>query len=67
MPDMEKIAGELYELYCAEVGGKAYNGDPLPKWDDFRADPNKRKQSDAWVAVAHKSFEIAFRGHACGA
>lgn len=57
MPDIEAIAGVLYETYCAEVGGLAFNGDPLPNWKEFRADPNKTKQSDAWVAVASKAFE----------
>ena len=58
MLDMEKIAGNLYEEYCAQVGGKAFNGDPLPDWQTFRADPSKQKQSQAWVAVAHKAFEL---------
>lgn len=49
---METFAGELYEKYCEAVGGKAFNGDPLPDWKTFRADPSKTKQSDAWVAVA---------------
>ena len=57
MPDMEAIAGNLYEEYCAQVGGVAFNGDPLPKWKEFRADPAKQKQSDAWVAVANKAFD----------
>lgn len=48
----EHIAGRLYEIYCKAVGGVAFNGDPLPDWDTFRADPSKKKQSDAWVAVA---------------
>lgn len=58
MPDIERIAGNLYEEYCKQVGGKAFNGDPLPGWEAFRADPAKQKQSDAWVAVAHKAFDI---------
>lgn len=58
MPDMERIAGVLYAEYCIEVGGKAFNGDPLPDWATFRADPNKQKQSDAWVAVARKAYEV---------
>lgn len=48
----EKLAGELYTAYCTAVGGKAFNGDPLPDWATFRADPSKQKQSDAWVATA---------------
>lgn len=52
---LEAVAGTLYEVYCAAVGGKAFNGDPLPKWAEFRTDPAKRKQSDAWVLVAKVS------------
>jgi len=48
----EKTAGLLYETYCTAVGGKAFNGDPLPGWKEFRADPKKIKQSDAWVTTA---------------
>lgn len=58
MPDMEKIAGQLYETYCQAVGGKAFNNEPLPAWKEFRADPAKKKQSDAWVEVAIKAVEI---------
>jgi len=56
MLDMEAFAGILYEAYCAQVGGKAFNGDPLPSWEVFRADPTKKKQSDAWMVVANKAF-----------
>lgn len=48
----EQIAGCLYDAYCGNVGGKAFNGDPLPKWEAFRTDPAKKVQSDAWVHVA---------------
>jgi len=58
MPDIEKTAGSLYEEYCKEVGGKAFNGDPLPNWATFRADQSKQKQSDAWVAVASLAWSI---------
>ena len=44
-------AGLLYDTYCKAVGGVAFNGDPLPDWDTFRADPGKRKQVEAWLAV----------------
>lgn len=52
MKTTNQIAGELYETYCAAVGGKAFNGDALPNWDTFLEDPTKKKQSDAWIAVA---------------
>lgn len=50
--DPEELAGRLYETYCEAVGGKAFNGDALPSWDEFRADESKKTQSDAWVLVA---------------
>ena len=56
--ESETLAGHLYETYCKEVGGKAFNGDPLPKWPEFRADANKKKQSDAWVATARAAICI---------
>ena len=49
---VERLAGSLYETYCASVGGVAFNGDPLPDWNAFRGDPSKKKQSDAWVDTA---------------
>lgn len=60
---IEGIANELYTTYCAAVGGKAFNGDPLPDWPTFRRDPKKSKQSDAWIASAHKAAEIFSREH----
>lgn len=50
--DNESIAGLLYGCYCQAVGGKAFNGDDLPTWEDFAADAEKTKQADAWRAVA---------------
>ena len=46
------LAAQLYEAYCREVGGKAFNGAPLPPWEEFAADPTKDKQRLAWIAVA---------------
>jgi hypothetical protein len=51
-PTPEQKAHKLYETYCLAVGGKAFNGDPLPDWATFRSDPAKKLQSDAWVAAA---------------
>ncbi len=58
MPEIEEIAGRLYERYCAAVGGKAFNNDPLPDWKTFRADVTKKKQSDAWIDVAKAALEL---------
>lgn len=52
MSSTEIRASQLYEVYCAAVGGRAFNGDPLPHWTAFRSDPAKKKQSDAWLEVA---------------
>lgn len=60
---IEGIANELYSIYCKAVGGKAFNGDSLPDWPTFRTDPNKSKQSNAWIACAHKAAEIFGREH----
>lgn len=54
----EALAAHLYETYCVEVGGKAFNGDPLPEWEAFRADPKKKLQSDAWVKTAERAMGI---------
>lgn len=58
MQNEEYIAGELYTVYCREVGGKAFTGDPLPDWKTFRADPAKTKQSDAWVVAARRAMQL---------
>ena len=58
MPDINKIAGDLYAIYCRTVGGFAFNGDPLPDWETFSADPNKEKQADGWRAVAEAAIFI---------
>lgn len=50
---------ELYECYCVAVDGKAFNGDTLPIWSVFRADPTKTKQADAWQKVADYAAENA--------
>lgn len=55
--ELEEFTGELYAAYCEAVGGKAFNGDPLPTWAEFRADPKKKPQSDAWVRVADLAQE----------
>ena len=55
---IEDHANLLYSVYCEAVGGVAFNGDPLPSWEDFAADPNKKRQSDAWRSVAVQSREL---------
>jgi hypothetical protein len=56
---IEETAGQLYTKYCEAVGGVAFNGDPLPAWDEFSKDPAKEKQSKAWIAAATELFPQA--------
>ncbi len=56
--DNEKLADILYTEYCLAVGGKAFNGDSLPSWIEFKHDPLKIKQYNAWIAVADKAIQV---------
>ncbi len=60
IPDLHNneitLAGILYETYCEQVGGKAFNGDLLPSWTEFLNDPAKGKQAAAWITVARTSM-----------
>jgi len=38
---LSEIAGQLYDRYCVAVGGKAFNGDPLPSWLSSKTTPQK--------------------------
>ena len=58
MINREIVAKELYTHYCTAVGGVAFNGDPLPDWEEFSTDPTKKKQSDAWLATADRALEL---------
>lgn len=58
-----ELAGVLYETYCAAVGGKAFNGDPLPSWEEMSKDSSKVKQTEGWQAVARKV--AALRRNSC--
>lgn len=58
MINREVVAEELYNAYCTAVGGVAFNGDPLPDWATFSADPNKEKQSNAWLSAADRAINL---------
>ena len=57
----DAIARDLYTTYTKAVGGIAFNGDPLPGASEFFGDPTKKKQSDAWRAVAKETLPIIGR------
>lgn len=44
----EELARLMYDNYCEAVGGKAFNGDPLPSSGEFFSDTSKTKQANAW-------------------
>lgn len=56
--DKDVLAKKTYDLYCEAVGGKAYNGDPLPKSEDFFSDETKSKQADAWRKALEPTYEL---------
>lgn len=57
--DSIALAEILYDVYCHAVGGKAFNNDPLPKWQEFFNDPKKQTQVKGWLAVG-KAACVAF-------
>ena len=50
------LAGRMYEAYCASVGGKAVNGDPLPAWCKLVLDESKAGVVEAWKAAARAAY-----------
>jgi hypothetical protein len=50
--EIENLADVMYTTYSREVGGVAFNGDPLPTWEEFYNDHTKEKQSNAWLHAA---------------
>jgi len=50
------VAELLYTTYCKSVGGKAFNGEPLPDWEDFYK--NNSKQSKAWIDAAEAAKDL---------
>lgn len=55
---LEILAHTLYDHYCQAVGGKAFNGDPLPLSGEFFADESKEKQANAWRETARKAYDL---------
>ena len=52
--DTYRVARDFYRNYCVAVGGKAFNGDPLPSWEEFYNDPAKEKQVRAYLHAAEQ-------------
>lgn len=61
---IDDLARFMYDQYCLAVGGIAFNGDKLPSSEEFFADPNKTKQSTAWIVLADSTLTyISCRGY----
>ena len=58
--EINGIASHLYTAYCDSVGGKAFNGDPLPDWATFSRDQSKQKQVKAWLAEHADAIEVFY-------
>lgn len=57
---MSELAQIAWDSYSQAVGGKAFNGDSLPTWEEMVADPEKQKLVEAWRACAcamRRTFE----------
>ena len=54
---MEEVARAMYDSYCEAVGGKAFNGDTLPKSEKFFTDTTKEKQANAWRVAAQTAWK----------
>lgn len=56
-PSRETLAADLYSVYCQAVGGKAYDGKPLPTAEEFFRNPTKQTQVTGWLKVADAALD----------
>ena len=54
-PDGKAKGKIAYERYRAKQGGKAFNGQPIPSWEDVRSDIQA-----AWEDVAETLYEWGY-------
>ena len=52
---LEQLAGRMFDAYCCAVGGKSFNGDKLPTWEEMIHDGTKALQVAAWLVAAKES------------
>jgi hypothetical protein len=55
---LEASARAAWTVYRQTVGGKAFNGDPLPTWEAMVADPMKATIIAGWRAAAKVAIAI---------
>lgn len=60
MDKIETTTNAAYTAYCEAVGGKAYNGDTLPTWEEFAKDETKRTQADAWRKAVKAALAVSY-------
>ena len=58
MEMQEKLARAMYDVYCTAVGGKAWNGEPLPGSAEFFTDAGKQVQADGWRRAAGEAMQM---------
>ena len=58
MYDKYTIAEAIYTAYCESVGGTAWNGEPLPTWNQFHNDESKERQVYGWLAAAQSAINL---------
>jgi hypothetical protein len=58
MDKKEPLARKMYDDYCEAVGGKVFNGDSLPRSDEFFTDETKQKQANAWRVAAQSAIDF---------
>lgn len=54
---LTEMAEVMYTEYCEAVGGKSYDGKPLPTAKEFFDDDSKVTQSMAWLRAAGKAID----------
>lgn len=54
----EELARVMYDEYCKEVGGTAYDGRPLPTSEEFFNDDSKIRQHRGWLKAASTAIEL---------
>lgn len=51
-PTNHGLGQTAWDAYAKSVGGKAFNGDLLPTWEEMKNDPKKAHLVNAWIASA---------------
>lgn len=56
-PTPDEAAKALYEAYCGVTDWKsAVSGDPLPSWEELKADPDRKLVVEGWLAVGQAAI-----------